>query len=60
MFLPEPPIDRTVQELELIRRAVAQAGELGTGVIHMCLSDPSLRANRQKADELHWFERGVP
>ena len=58
LVIPEPSIDRAVlelevaerlvgspQELELIRRAVARARELSVKVIHICFSDPSLRAD---------------
>ena len=59
LVFPEPPISRAVlqlevaagmsgspQELEMIRWAVARAGKLGARVVHVCLPDPSPRAER--------------
>ena len=59
LVFPEPPISRAVlqldvspslaggpQELELVRWAVARAGELSARVIHVCLPDPSSRTER--------------
>ena len=59
LVFPEPPINRAVlelemsasmagspQELELIRWGVARARKLNARVIHVCLPDPSPRAER--------------
>ena len=59
LVFPEPPINRAVlqldvtdslaggpEEMELVRWAVTRAEELGAHVIHVCLPDPSPRAER--------------
>ena len=70
LVLPEPPISRAVmelevaasvssspQELELVRWGVARAGELRARVIHICVSDPSPKAERLQEEGFYLVRR---